>query len=224
MSLWNIASPQKAPFIAPPLQEHEPLVCVVDDDVACRRGLERLLRAAGLAVEVFAAGQDYLAREPHPGPHCLVLDIRLPDGRDGLRLQRILAEREEQIVFLTGYGDVESCAEAMKAGAVDFLLKPVDPEAFLAAVRIGLGRSGARIRRRLLVMEAKKRIATLTPREIEVMERVVAGMLNKQIAADLGAAEKTIKTHRGRVMHKTGCASVPELVHLAELVGMVGVD
>lgn len=201
-----------------------PLVCVIDDDFSCRRGLEHLLRSAGHAAETYASSEEYLARPLHPGPICLVLDLRLANGRDGLEVQKALAPRGEQVVFLTGFGDVTTCARAMKAGAVDFLLKPVDPEAFLAAVRLALGRASADITHRRHVHEARKKVAMLTPREAEVFELVVAGMLNKQIAAELGTAEKTIKTHRGRVMHKTGCASVSELVHLACLAGLVKMD
>jgi FixJ family two-component response regulator len=204
--------------------EDKPLVCIIDDDSSCRRGLERLLRSAGIAAETYASSAEYLARPIHPGPLCLVLDLRLADGQDGLEVQKVLAPRGEQIVFLTAYGDVPTCTRAMKAGAVDFLLKPVDPEAFLAAVRVALERSSADIIHRRHVHEARKKVALLTPREAEVFELVVAGMLNKQIAAELGAAEKTVKTHRGRVMHKTGCASVSELVHLACLVGLVNMD
>jgi FixJ family two-component response regulator len=197
---------------------------VIDDDAACRRGLERLLRAAGIAVETYASGGEYLARPPHLGPLCLVLDVRMPGGQDGLAVQQSLALRGEQIVFLTGYGDVPTCVKAMKAGAVDFLIKPVNPEAFLAVVRVALDRSGEKISHNRMVHEARRKLATLTPRETEVFKLVVAGMLNKQIAAELGAAEKTIKTHRGRVMHKTGCVSVPELVRLGRLVGLVAED
>jgi FixJ family two-component response regulator len=197
---------------------------VIDDDFSCRRALERLLRSSGIAAETYASGGEYLARPIHPGPLCLVLDLRLANGNDGLEVQQALAPRGEQIVFLTGYGDVSTCARAMKAGAVDFLLKPVDPEALLAAVRVALGRSSSDMIHRRHVDEAREKVALLTPREAEVFELVVAGMLNKQIAAELGAAEKTIKTHRGRVMHKMGCSSVSELVHLACLVGLVNMD
>jgi FixJ family two-component response regulator len=204
--------------------EDSPLVCVVDDDSSCRRGLERLLRSAGIVAETYSTSGEYLARPVHPGPLCLVLDLRLADGADGLEVQKSLAPRGEQIVFLTAYGDVPTCTRAMKAGAVDYLLKPVDPEIFLAAVRVALERSSADMIHRRHVHEARRKVAMLTPREAEVFELVVAGMLNKQIAAELGAAEKTIKTHRGRVMHKMGCSSVPELIHIACLAGLVKMD
>jgi FixJ family two-component response regulator len=217
-------TPTNTPDAPPAKQGDGPLVCVIDDDLPCRRGLERLLRSSGIAAETYASCEEYLARPLHPGPLCLVLDLRLADEKDGLEVQKTLAPRGEQIVFLTGYGDVPTCARAMKAGAVDFLLKPVDPEAFLAAVRQALGRSSADMLHRRHVHEARNRVALLTPREAEVFELVVTGMLNKQIAAELGAAEKTIKTHRGRVMHKMGCSSVSELIHIACLAGLVKMD
>ena len=203
------------PALAP--DSLDALVCVIDDDLPCCLGLERLLKSAGHAAKSFSSGEEYLAQPLHGGPLCLVLDLRLANGRDGLQLQQRLAGRGEQIIFLTGFGDVPSCARAMKAGAVDFLLKPVEPDSFLAAVRLALARSQAEKRRQRRVEAARSKVAALTPREAEVFERVVAGMLNKQIAAELGTAEKTIKTHRGRVMQKMGCVSVPELVGLARL-------
>lgn len=191
------------------------VVCVVDDDESVRRSLGRLFRSARLSVEVFASGQAYLDRPLHDGPSCLVLDVRMP-GCDGLELQQTLASREVQIVFLTGHGDVPMCADAMKAGAVDFLTKPVDDEQLLLAVHRGLNRSvEARnaISRRA---SARALLNLLTPREFEVMQRVIAGMLNKQIADDLGTAEKTIKIHRGRVMEKMRVTSVVDLVRIAQ--------
>ena len=216
----------KAAAVSKPLRStlsHSPppdaLVCIVDDDEPFLRSLSRLFRSAGLRAETFASAEAFLHRPPHDGPSCLALDVRMP-GLSGLELQRTLASRKEQIVFLTGHGDVPMCADAMKAGAVDFLTKPVDDEQLLGAVcralecsaevrKSGARRAAARVRR-----------DTLTPREFEVMQCVIAGRLNKQIADDLGAAEKTIKIHRGRVMEKMGVASVAELVRLAQVAGV----
>jgi two-component system, LuxR family, response regulator FixJ len=148
-----------------------------------------------------------------------VLDVCLP-GLDGLELQRTLRNRDEQIVFITGHGDVPMCAQAMKAGAVDFLTKPVDDEALLEAVSRALEQSAEFLRRKAQRASARARLNRLTPREFEVMRSILAGLLNKQIAAELGAAEKTVKIHRGRVMEKMGVASVAELVRLAETAGV----
>jgi FixJ family two-component response regulator len=195
------------------------LVCIVDDDAAVRNSLARLLRSAGLTAEAFASAPAFLDRAPHEGPSCLVLDVRMP-GIDGLELQQTLARRQEQIVFLTGHGDIAMCADAMKAGAIDFLTKPVDDVELLAAIDRALARSagvrGATSERNAV----RARLDTLTPREFEVMQRVIAGVLNKQIADELGAAEKTIKIHRGRMMEKMGVTSVADLVRLTQIGGV----
>ncbi|EDY17973.1 two component transcriptional regulator, LuxR family [Chthoniobacter flavus Ellin428] len=195
------------------------LVCIVDDDDSVRRSLARLFRSARVPAETFGSAQAYLDRLVHDGPVCLVLDLCMP-GLDGLELQQALANRDAQIVFLTGHGDVPTCAGAMKAGAVDFLTKPVDDERLLAAVERGLIRSlearDARTRR----SSARALLNSLTPREFEVMQRVIAGLLNKQIAADLGTAEKTVKIHRGRVMEKMRVTSVVDLVRVAQTAGV----
>ena len=191
------------------------LVCVVDLDVKIRNVLTRLFRSAELQVETYGTAHDYLQRNGHDGPKCLVIGVH-PPHLDGLELQETLASREEQIIFITGQGNVSICAKAMKAGAVDFLTKPVDHEELLEAVRRALLRS-SQIRR--LVAErvsARNRIDSLTPREFEVMRHVIAGMLNKQIAGALGVAEKTVKIHRGRVMEKMGVKSVADLVRLSQ--------
>ncbi|HEY2572573.1 MAG TPA: response regulator [Verrucomicrobiaceae bacterium] len=198
------------------------LVCVVDDDASLRRSLSRLFRSMGLRAETFSSAQDYLDHAAHDGPCCLVLDVCMP-GLDGLELQRAIASREEQIVFLSGHCDVPMCAQAMKAGAVDFLTKPVDEEALMTCVSQALVRSAKMRQAGQGRAEARTRIAMLTPREMEVMQCVIAGLLNKQIAAELGAAEKTIKIHRGRVMEKTGVGSVADLVRLAQAAGMKSV-
>ncbi|HEY5705321.1 MAG TPA: response regulator [Terrimicrobiaceae bacterium] len=204
-----------------PLSDPPPggLVFVVDDDESVRRSLSRLLRSARLPAETFGSAQAYLDRAIYDRPSCLVLDVRLPD-LDGLALQRALADREEQIVFISGHSDVPMCAQAMKAGAVDFLTKPVDDKALLAAVTRALERSAKIRRAKAERAGARARLDRLTPREFEVLQRVIAGLLNKQIAAELGAAEKTVKIHRGRVMEKMGVTSVAELVRLAQAAGV----
>lgn len=196
-------------------------VFVVDDDPSVRTGLANLLESDDYTVETFASAADYLARPPHPGPACLVLDVQLPEF-DGLALQRQLAERSrmEQIVFITGHGDIPMGIEAMKRGAVDFLPKPFEDGALLNAVSQAVARSADNWRVRDEVAQIHMRIGTLTPRESQVLRLVIAGLLNKQIAAELGAALRTIKTHRGRVMHKLGVQSVAELVRLAQKVGI----
>jgi two-component system, LuxR family, response regulator FixJ len=196
-------------------------VFVIDDDRSVRTSLATLLESDDYTVETFASAAEYLAKTPYPGPACLVLDVRLP-GLDGLALQRQLLEggRTEQIVFITGYGDIPMGIQAMKRGAIDFLPKPFDDEALLKAVEQALARSAEQWQKRDEMAQIRARLATLTPREFEVFRLVIAGLLNKQIAAELGAALRTIKTHRGRMMHKMGVASVAELVHLAQKAGI----
>ena len=203
------------------MKEWESRVFVVDDDRSVRLSITNLLESDGHTVENFNSAAEYLARGPDLGPACLVLDVRLP-GLDGLALQRQLAERDrmEQIVFITGHGDIPMGIQAMKRGAVDFLPKPFEDKALLNAVGQALARSTENWRNRDEVEEIRARIATLTPRELEVFRLVIAGLLNKQIAAELGAALRTIKTHRGRVMHKLGVQSLAALVRLAQKVGV----
>jgi FixJ family two-component response regulator len=197
------------------------LVCVVDDDQSVRRGLRRLFKSAGYAAEIFASAADYLAREMFEGPICLVLDVRMP-GLNGLELQQALESRGacEQIVFISGHGDVPTCTQAMKKGAVDFLMKPFDDTELIEAVKRGLTRAKDSLRRRVERRAARNKVEKLTPREFEVLRFVIIGMLNKQIAAELKTAEKTIKVHRGRVMQKLGLTSVPELVRFSQSAGV----
>ena len=187
----------------------------------CAEGLTRLLLSADYFVEVFSSAADFLAREPHVGPSCLILDIRMP-GLNGLDLQERLTRqlRDEQIVFITGHADVPMSVHAMKAGAVDFLPKPFDNEALLRAVDNALARSAERTRQRIEQNSLRSRFDELTPREFEVLQFVIAGLLNKQIGAELGVAEKTIKVHRGHMTEKLGVKSVAELVRLAEKAGV----
>jgi len=199
---------------------HE-LVCLVDDDLSVRRGLQRLFKSAGYTAEMFASAEDYLARQIFEGPICIVLDARMP-GLDGLGLQDTLQTRDmcEQIVFLTGHADIAMCRQAMKSGAVDFLTKPFDDTVLIEAVQRGLIRSGECQQRRSQRRAARQKIDLLTPREFEVLRFVILGLLNKQIAAELQTAEKTVKVHRGRVMQKLGVTSVPELVRVTQWAGV----
>jgi len=193
------------------------LVFAIDDDASVRKGLARLLRSAAYKSEIFESASDFLARPPHSGPSCVIVDVQMP-GLNGIELQvdLIRRHREEQLVFITGYGDIPMCAQAMKAGAVDFLRKPFRADELLQCVQNALIRSAEQRRRSAEKNEARRALDLLTPREFEVMQLVVTGMLNKQIAGALGTAEKTVKVHRGRVMEKLDVASVAELVRLVQ--------
>jgi two-component system, LuxR family, response regulator FixJ len=197
------------------------LVCVVDDDQSVRRALGRLFKSAGYASETFGSAENYLAREIFEGPICLILDVRMP-GLKGPALQEALEKRGgcEQIVFITGHGDVPTAIRAMKNGAVDFLTKPFDDGQLIEAVKLALERGEEQLRKRGERREARERVDELTPREFEVLRFVVAGLLNKQIAAELHTAEKTIKVHRGRVMQKLGVTSVADLVRVSQRAGV----
>jgi FixJ family two-component response regulator len=203
------------------VSEIDHLVFVVDDDASIRKSLGRLLASAGHPVEAFASATEFLQREHYEGVGCLVLDIQMP-GLNGIELQKALAEKDYclPIIFITGHGDIPMSVRAMKSGAVDFLPKPFSADVLLKAIEQALARCRQERETRSELAEIKSRLATLTPREREVLEHVVTGKLNKQIAADLGAAEKTIKVHRGRVMQKMKVQSVAELVHVAEKAGI----
>jgi FixJ family two-component response regulator len=196
-------------------------VFLVDDDPSVRRSLKRLLLSTGHAVEVFSSADEFLAREPHVGPACVILDIRMP-GLNGLDLQQTLGRqsRDEQIVFITGHADVPTSVHAIKAGAVDFLPKPFENQELLRAVESALTRSAERRQERSERNALRSKFDELTPREFEVLQFVIAGLLNKQIGAELGIAEKTIKVHRGHLMEKLGVTSVAELVRLTERAGV----
>jgi FixJ family two-component response regulator len=198
------------------------LVSVVDDDPSVRRSLARLVKSAGYRVEAYASAHEFLARPPEEGPACLLLDVRMP-GLTGLDLQETLAiaAHSTSIIFITGYRDVRASVKAMKAGAVDFLTKPVDDEELLGAIERAVARAGAARLEEDRVTEIRERIKTLTPREAEVFALVVTGMLNKQIAFDLGVSEKMVKVHRGRVMEKMRARSLAELVRLADEGGVI---
>ena len=196
-------------------------VFLVDDDPAVLKGLERLLRAAGFAVRGFTSPEAFLDQHDPALPGCAVLDLAMA-GLSGLDLQRALAARgcDRPVVFLTGRGDIPASVRAMKAGAVDFLTKPVDDEELLTAVRLALDKDRQAREARIKLEAIERRLSALSPRERDVLRHVVAGRLNKQIAAELGTAEKTVKVHRGRVMVKMGVRSVAELVRLTEQVGI----
>jgi FixJ family two-component response regulator len=199
-----------------------PPVFVVDDDASIRRALTRLIKSAGYQVNTFASARDFLESGCHrEGLGCLVLDVRMP-GLSGLDLQRELqnANLTLPIVFMTGHGDIPMSVRAMKGGAVDFLPKPVKDKDLLRAIEQALARAARERTERAELEEIQSRVQTLTPREREVLEHMVSGQLNKQIAFDLGTVEKTIKVHRARVMQKMGVDSVAKLVRLTEKVGI----
>jgi len=203
-------------------------VFVVDDDPGMRRALTRLFESAGRRVEAFESARAFLERPPNRGGGvgCLVLDLQMPD-MSGPELQGLMAEKgiALPVVFLTGHGDVPSSVAAMKKGAVDFLLKPVEDEVLLRAVESALARHAAGSERQALRQAIRERLARLSPRQREVMRHVIQGRLNKQIAADLNISLKTVKTHRGRVMATMEYSSVAELVRACELAGIEpGVD
>ncbi len=194
-------------------------VFVVDDDVSVREGLDSLFRSVGYAVSVFASVREFaLARRPDT-PSCLVLDVRMP-GPSGMDFQAELSALNDPIpiVFLTGHGDVPMAVRAIKLGAVEVLLKPFREQDLLDAVRVAIGKDEARRKDEAALAELKERFATLTVREKEVLTFVAQGRLNKQIAADLGLSEVTVKVHRGQVMRKMGAATLAELVRLADLI------
>jgi FixJ family two-component response regulator len=193
-----------------------PIVFVVDDDVSVRESLELLIRKIGWRPEIFESAQEFLNRPRPQVPSCLVLDISLP-GISGLDLQKqVSAERADMpIIFITGYGDVPKSVQAMKAGAVEFLTKPVSQEMLLDAIRQALEHSRAALGREAEMQELRKRYALLSPRERQVMALVVSGRLNKQVGGELGISVITVKTHRGKVMHKMQADSVADLVRMA---------
>ncbi len=195
----------------------ESTVFVIDDERSVRHALARLLRSAGHRVETFASAEEFLTREQYEGVGCLVLDLRMP-GMTGAELFDRMSEKglSLPVVFLTGHGDVSTSVRAMKKGAVDFLLKPADDEVLLQAIRQAVERHASEQAREQARQGIQARLDRLSAREREVMEWVIRGRLNKQIAADLGISEKTVKVHRGRVMAKMEVGSVAELVRLCD--------
>ena len=212
---------QQEPKVAPAKPSATSLVFVVDDDPSVRRSLANLLESGDYVVETFGSADEFLRRAMPAGPSCLVLDVCLP-GLDGLGLQRKLTERGrgEQIVFITGHGDIPMGVQAMKRGAVDFLPKPFGDEQLLEAVGRALARSFEVVRARSEMEEIRTRLSALTPREFAVFRLMIAGLLNKQIGAELGLALTTVKIHRGRVFQKLGVLSVAELTRFAQKAGV----
>jgi FixJ family two-component response regulator len=198
------------------------LVGIVDDDPSVRKGLARLVKCAGYRVEVFASAREFLARPQQEDPCCLLLDVRMP-GLTGLELQGALAiaGRRMSIVFVSGHGEVVGSVEAMKGGAIDFLTKPVDARELLGAIERAVAKTLTAQREQAGATDVQGRLKTLTTREAQVFALVVTGMLNKQIAAELGIVEKTVKVHRARVMEKMRAGSLAELVRLADRAGIV---
>jgi FixJ family two-component response regulator len=203
----------------PPADE-QPVVFVVDDDPSMRATLSDVMRSVGLQVQTFASAREFMDSKPPDAPGCLVLDVRLP-GQSGLDFQRTLAESgmELPVVFITGHGDVPMSVRAMKAGAVDFLIKPFRDQDLLDAVHTAIERDRAQRQRLTGVADLEERYRSLTERERDIMALVVVGRLNKQIASELGLAEATVKAHRSQLMHKMGAKSLPELTRMADRLG-----
>jgi FixJ family two-component response regulator len=203
------------------MTEPQSIVFVIDDDASIRNALRSLIRSVGLQVELFGSAQEFLqSKRPHV-PSCLVLDIRLP-GIGGLDFQRKLTEIKIPIpiIFITGHGDIPMSVRAMKAGAVEFLTKPFRDQDLLDAIHVALERDRLRRQREAEIATLQERFEWLTPREREVLPLVVSGRPNKQIAAEIGTSETTVKVHRGQLMRKMGADSLPELVRIAEKMGI----
>jgi FixJ family two-component response regulator len=198
-----------------------PTVFVIDDDISVRHSLEPLLRTVGWQAKTFASAEEFLRYPRGSAPCCLILDLTLP-GLSGLELQKQLAGRPDvPIIFVTGHTDVPMAVEAMKAGAVDFLTKPIDSIALLHAIAAAIERSRAALRHESNMRMLRNRYSTLTPREAEVMALVVSGLLNKQVGGQLGINEATVKAHRGQVMRKMAADSLPNLVTMAVRLGLL---
>jgi FixJ family two-component response regulator len=207
------------------MMEQESAVYIVDDDSAVRIAVDRLIRSVGLKVRSFVSADEFLRATLPPIPGCLILDVRMP-GASGIDLQNELAKRDIQlpVIFITGHGDIPMAVQAMKAGAVDFLTKPFRDQNLLDAIQRAIVRDRNRRKELEDLLELRQRFRLLTRREREVMQLVVAGMLNKQIAAELGTSETTVKIHRGQVMHKMQAESVPALVRMTAKLGLPGSD
>ena len=202
-------------------RESDAIIAIVDDDASVREGLQSLIRSAGWRVETFVSAQEFLGRLGAQAPSCLILDLQLP-GLSGLDLQQRMAEvgLEIPIVFLTGHGNIPASVQAMKAGAVEFLTKPLDEQKLLQAIQEAIERDRRTRQQHAEIRELRERYDSLTAREQQVMQEVVSGLLNKQIAAELNITEFTVKIHRGHVMRKMRAASLPDLVRMAESLGV----
>jgi FixJ family two-component response regulator len=199
------------------MTEPQPLVFVIDDDASTRETLSSLIRSVGLQVELFGSAQEFLKSKRPDAPSCLVLDIRLP-GISGLDFQRKLADSNISIpvIFITGHGDIQMSVRAMKAGAIEFLTKPFRAQDLLDSIHAALEKDRGRRERDAEIGELQTRFASLTPREKKVLPLVVSGLLSKQIAAEIGTSEATIRVHRSQLMRKMGAESVADLVRMAE--------
>jgi FixJ family two-component response regulator len=203
------------------MRQPDAVIAIVDDDPSVREGLKSLVRSAGWRVETFASAQEFLARPRAEAPSCLILDLQLP-GLSGLDLQKQMAEAEMEIpiVFLTGHGNIPASVQAMKAGAVEFLTKPFDEQDLLRAIEEAIERDRRTRQRQAEMRELQGRYKLLTAREQEVMQQVVTGLLNKQVAAELKISEVTVKVHRGQVMRKMRADSLADLVRMADKLGI----
>ena len=202
-------------------ENSKPIVYVVDDDMDVRQGLSALMESIGLDCKVFASAQEFFEEQPLNSPSCLVLDVRL-QGTSGLDVQMRLAKAQMEIpiIFMTAHGDIPMSVQAMKAGAVEFLLKPVREQELLDAVHVALDRDRARRRADEELRELKMRFESLSHREREILSMVTSGMLNKQIAAEMGLSEVTVKVHRHNLMKKLAAKNVPDLVRMADNLGV----
>ena len=203
------------------LQDADTTIAIVDDDPSVRKGLERLIRSVGWKTETFGSAQEFLASARPEAPTCIVLDLQLP-GLSGLELQKQMTEAgvETPIVFLTGHGDIPASVKAMKAGAIEFLTKPVDEQDLLNAIQEAIEHDRRTRQQQADVRDLRDRYESLTSREQEVMQQVISGLLNKQIAAEMKITEDTVKFHRGHIMSKMRAGSLADLVRMAENLGI----
>jgi FixJ family two-component response regulator len=204
------------------MPDAQPTVLVIDDDPELRASIERLLRSLGLNGQLFGSISDFLKSDPPNGPTCLVLDVRLP-GQSGLDLQRELAaaNRDLPIIFITGHGDIPMSVQAMKGGAIEFLMKPFRDQDLLDAIQVGLSRDRARRENEEALATLRQRFGSLSPREREIIIQVARGRLSKQIAGDMGITETTVKVHRSRAMRKMNARSLPELGRMIDKLKLV---